>query len=378
MVIFSFLHWNPNREIFIIPWVNFPILWYSVFFAFGFFIGYYIFFRFLRRYLLNFPALKREDIKNFDLLISLIKSPQSEEQQSIVNEIKPEYMQAIKNKNFDKSFLVTILNEFISSNYNLMHKPERGVLDEKKASARLFLEKAFPLCFKTIKEKALSLTEKVTVYIVIATIVGARLGHIIFYENIFFYLSHPLSIFNLREGGLASHGAAIAIILAIILLSKRLKNFSPKIHLLSLFDLICVPATFAAICIRIGNFFNQEILGKKTDFFLGVLFLNPVDGSLPAVRHPAQLYEAFFYALFFILLLYLSFQPRFYLKRGNIFAFFLITIFSFRFFIEFIKERQGYLISGESFLQMGQYLSIPFIILGIILFIINRKKGIFS
>ena len=374
MSIYSFIMWNPKKEIFMIPYFNYPIVWYSLFFALGFIIGYYIFYFFFKRYILNFPRFDKRDIKNSDLLHLLLKKPQTENQKKIAKHLQRQDIILSKHKNTDVLEIVNGLNITLSSKHLFSLNPIKAVINGNRASLRLFIEKTFSKCFYTIREKVMYVADRMTLYVVVATIVGARLGHIIFYENIFFYLKNPLEIFKTWEGGLASHGAGIAIIIAILILSYRMRNFYPKVSFLALLDLMTLSTAFASICIRVGNFFNQEILGKKTESFYGVFFLNPADGSFPAVRHPVQLYEALFYAIIFLLLLYLSYKPRIYLKEGRMFGLLLSLVFTFRFFIEFIKERQSLLISNDSFLLMGQYLSIPFIILGIILFFIKRKK----
>lgn len=368
----SYLVWNPKREIFTLPLLNFPILWYSVLFAIGFIVGYYIFLIFLKRYLLNFPFLDKADIKNFELLLNDLKNPKNEDQRKISEEFRKQNIKIGGVLETDKQVVVNGLNRLFFLDLFSLPLSVKGVKDDKSAAFRLFLDKLFSDSIHTIKSKALHVTDKITVYVIVATIIGARIGHIVFYENISFYLRHPLDIFKLWEGGLASHGASIAIILAIILLCYRLKEFYPRLSFLTLLDLLSLPTAFAAVCIRVGNFFNQEILGKKTASIFGILFLNPRDGSYPAIRHPAQLYEAAFYLIVFLLFLFLSYKPKIYLKEGKFIGLFLVFVFSFRFFIEFIKEEQSSLLSNGSFLTMGQYLSIPFIILGLILLFFKR------
>lgn len=370
MFFLSWLYWNPKKEIFIIPYLHLPVLWYSVLFALGFFIGYYIFLSFLKRYLLNFPLFSEKDVLDWDLLISNLKNCKTKDQKLVAS-----HLSDMKLEKFDlkkKKKFLNELNSLFSKELVLSEEKIKGVLDQKKAQIRLFLEKIFPGVFLTIKEKASYIAERITLYMVIATVVGARLGHLIFYEDFSYYLQHPLKILKTWDGGLASHGAAVAIILGLYIFSKRIKQFYPTLSLITLLDLVSLPTCFAAVCIRIGNFFNQEILGKNTDKFWGVIFGSPIDGVM-VPRHPAQLYEAFFYLLLFFLLLALSFKPRFYLKQGRFIGLFLFFVFTFRFFIEFLKVEQSSW--NQSYLLMGQFLSIPFIILGLIF--IFRKKKIF-
>jgi phosphatidylglycerol:prolipoprotein diacylglycerol transferase len=163
---------------------------------------------------------------------------------------------------------------------------------------------------------------------------------------------------------LASHGAAVAIIFSVFLFSyrNRLKPFS--LDGMKILDFLAVPAAFAGGCIRIGNFFNQEILGKATQVPWAVVFGHPFDQTLPQPRHPVQLYESLGYFLLFFLLLRLSRRPYFLQNRGKILGLFLILVFTFRFFIEFLKTEQSQVMPSTFFLTMGQILSLPAILLG--------------
>lgn len=202
-----------------------------------------------------------------------------------------------------------------------------------------------------------------------ATLVGARLGHCLFYEPDY-YLAHPIEILKVWEGGLASHGGAIAIILAMWwFVAKYGKQF--KFDFLWLMDRIMIPTALAAMLIRLGNLMNSEIYGNPTDSPWGFIFT--LKGETVA-KHPTQLYEAIAYFEIFIvlILIYKTFLPK--LKRGTLFALFLIGMFSARFFIEFVKEPQVAFEQGMS-LNMGQWMSIPFIAGGVLLLIYSIYKG---
>lgn len=296
--------------------------------------------------------------------------------------------------------------------------------------------------------------ERLTIYMVISTIVGARLGHCLFYDPIY-YLSNPLKILYVWEGGLASHGAAIAIILGMIIYSKKANE-----KFFWVIDRIVIVVCIAGAFIRTGNFMNSEILGLPTGSENGVVFARSVndiltfrfDGRIENItfhkreaesssngvpitirlkygdgvgvditseneyyqsnvksyilgyegirdhiyqdpnqdldfkiyqngnnfyaeiytvgipRHPAQMYEAFYCILLFILLFSLWYFKRETLNDGFIFSIFLIILWSLRFIDELLKENQ---VPWEDDipLNMGQWLSIPLIILGVILFI---------
>ena len=206
---------------------------------------------------------------------------------------------------------------------------------------------------------------------VIATVVGARLGHCFFYEPAY-YLQHPLEIFAIRDGGLASHGAAIGLLIGLWGFSR--KNKLP--YLWSL-DRIMVPVGVGGALVRLGNLFNSEIYGGPTELSWGFEFIRDSEwarplaegggGSLPA--HPTQIYEALFYLLTFGLLCWMYYRKD-YGRRfpGVMFGVGLIGVFLSRFLLEFIKRPQvGF--EEDMMLNMGQWLSLPFIIAGIAMII---------
>lgn len=194
-------------------------------------------------------------------------------------------------------------------------------------------------------------------YMIIGTVVGARLGHCLFY-NPEYYFSNPIEILKIYRGGLASHGAAIGILLAIYLFVKR----HPKFGFLWIMDRVVITVALAGFMIRMGNLFNSEIIGKATDVPWAFTFL--LVDNVP--RHPAQLYEAIACIIIFVIL-YALYQKKFEtLKEGYIFGLFLIGIFGFRFFVEFFKENQSGF-EENMMLNMGQILSIPLVIAGVFL-----------
>lgn len=214
------------------------------------------------------------------------------------------------------------------------------------------------------EKKDLKFLESLTIYMVVGTVVGARLGHCLFYEPAY-YLSHPLQILMIWKGGLASHGAAIGILLALWFAVKKHKN----IKYIWLLDRIVIVVALAGTFIRIGNFFNSEIYGVQTNVPWAVIFGN-VD-NVP--RHPVQLYEAICYlAIFFYLYFYYK-KRKEHTREGFIFGMFLILVFTARFIIEFWKEQQA-AFDLPLGLDMGLVLSIPFIIAGIIIVICSYRK----
>lgn len=206
--------------------------------------------------------------------------------------------------------------------------------------------------------------DSLTIYMAIGTIVGARLGHCLFYEPAY-YLSNPIEIFKIWKGGLASHGAAIGIILALYMFSKKTKR--PLIYIL---DRIVITVALAGVLIRLGNLMNSEIYGVETSLPWGFIFKQ--DGqTLP--KHPTQIYEALSYLVGYLVLHITYIKTNAKPRPGLLFGLFLIFIFATRFLIEFIKEPQVEFESTMT-LNMGQWLSIPFVILGIV-FIVWSLMG---
>jgi phosphatidylglycerol---prolipoprotein diacylglyceryl transferase len=197
--------------------------------------------------------------------------------------------------------------------------------------------------------------EQLSVYMIFGTVIGARLGHCLFY-NPEYYLSNPIEIFKVWEGGLASHGAAIGILAALYLFSKKKKNY-PMLWTL---DRVVIVVALAGTFIRLGNLFNSEIIGKPTDVPWAFIF-TAVD-DIP--RHPAQLYEAIAYFIIFLILFFIYYKGLEKNRNGLLFGIFLVLVFTFRFFVEFVKEDQSTFEAGMA-LNMGQLLSIPFVIAGL-------------
>lgn len=222
--------------------------------------------------------------------------------------------------------------------------------------------------YQLSKAEILKITEKVSFYVIIGTIVGARLGDVLFYQSPALYVHNPVEIIKFWEGGLSSHGGVIGIMVSIWVLCQRLKRTYPMITLVAMFDLLCIPALLAGAFIRIGNFFNQEIIGIPTTLPWAIIFGNPADGSPILPRHPAQLYEAFFYFTFFALLWTLRTKnPKVFLL-GKTSGLFFMGTFIFRFLVEFAKAPQSALLKPGSIFDMGQLLSVPLILVGALLF----------
>ena len=208
--------------------------------------------------------------------------------------------------------------------------------------------------------------DKLFVYVFVATVVGARLGHCLFY-NPQYYLAHPIDILKIWEGGLASHGGAIGIIIAIWIYSKKITHKS----MLWTLDRLVVPVGFVGALIRIGNLMNHEIYGHATNVPWAFRFIENLpawEAGLPPLfsppSHPTQLYEALCYIITSFICLWLYWKKDAYKQQGLIFGVFFIGIFASRFFIEFFKNDQE-TFEANMILNMGQILSIPLILAGI-------------
>lgn len=201
-------------------------------------------------------------------------------------------------------------------------------------------------------------------YVVIATIIGARLGHVFFYEWDY-YSAHPEKIFKIWEGGLASHGGTIAIIIALFLFSW----FVTRKPASWVFDKIVVAIALVGGLIRLGNLMNSEIYGGPTDLPWGFVFVR--DGQTMPM-HPTQIYEALCYFALFALLMWMYWRRNAEERPWLITGIFFIGIFLPRFLIEYVKNVQvesEYAMIAKYGMNMGQMLSIPFILLGVFLVI---------
>lgn len=252
----------------------------------------------------------------------------------------------------------------------------------------------------TREGESLEKLDTLLTYTLVATLIGARLGHVFFYDWDYFK-NHKLEILlPIREtvsgwelvgfSGLASHGAAIAIIIIMLYYSKKII----KKPVLWVLDRIVIPVALGSVFVRLGNFFNSEILGTETTSKLGIRFIREkfspreivaqtgiknVNDAYDAVvnnsqykellnsvvaKHPAQLYEAFGYIFVFAILYYLYWKTDSRNKSGLLFGLFLVLLWVVRFLVEFVKQSQGGFESTLGVFSTGQWLSIPFIAIG--------------
>lgn len=230
---------------------------------------------------------------------------------------------------------------------------------------------------RVFKEEKVSLEklDSLFIYVVIATLLGARIGHFLFYDTAFL-LSNPLEVLLPIQldpfrftgyQGLASHGAAIGIIIAMFIYSKKVL----KKPILWILDRIVIPVAIGAVFVRIGNLMNSEIIGKPTGSDFGFVFVQ-LGEDFP--RHPTQIYEAFGYLLTFVLLYFIYWKTDKRQYLGYLFGVFMIGLWSVRLIVEFFKEAQV-ANRGQWDLNTGQLLSIPMILAGVYFMVRARKKA---
>jgi phosphatidylglycerol:prolipoprotein diacylglycerol transferase len=277
----SGLFWNPSREAFSLPYFDFPIYWYSLWFALGFY---------------GAVVIGR----------SLIRS----RARALVGE---------------------------------------GTVDRRAIDGYV---------------------ERLALYCFFGLLLGARLGHVLFYDAPY-YFEHPVEILAIRQGGLSSHGAVLGLFIALWWFHKKPRAYAYLPSGGDLLDLLAVSSAWTAGCIRIGNFFNQEIVGTQTSLPWAVVFGSPVDASGGVPRHPTQLYEAAVSLILLICLLFICRKGRF-AKNGRIAGWVLIITFTARFFLEFLKAPQCDFDVGS--VHMGQLLSLPVIAVGVFLVFRARRN----
>ena len=208
--------------------------------------------------------------------------------------------------------------------------------------------------------------DRVALYASVGVILGARLGHCLFYDPLY-YLANPLEVLEVWKGGLASHGGAIGVLIGIFLACRK-----ERIPMLWVLDRLVIPIALIAAMIRMGNLMNSEIYGHPTELPWGMVFVRAGE-TLP--RHPTQIYEALTYLVVFAALMLLYYRrPALRARRGLIFAIFLVVMFAARILIEFLKEVQSSFEEGWC-LDMGQLLSLPFLCYGVGLLVWALRRG---
>lgn len=282
------MFWDPQRNLFTIPWINHPVGWYGLLFALGFFAGYFI--------------------------------------------------------------TVRLWMQKLAWSDAAMTSADR-------------------------RDKAIAMTDALCWFAILGTVLGARLGHVFFYGWPY-YSQHPTEIFKIWEGGLASHGGAIGVLVAFALALPLMRRYIPGLSYLELLDLLAIPTMLVTVCIRIGNFINQEIVGVPTSMPWGVVFGHPLDGPAGVPLHPVQLYEAAIYFAVFLFLYRLWAVKGASLRPGRITGWLFVLVFLGRILAECVKTPQGGLMLWDGWIQMGQLLSLPFLMVGVALLVHSRKMDV--
>ena len=223
------------------------------------------------------------------------------------------------------------------------------------------------------ENKPVSDTDSLLIYMVVATILGARFGHFLFYEPEVLF-KNPLEVILPPFAGLASHGAIISIMLALWLYSRRKESRVTGQSFLWVADRIVILVALAGACIRFGNLMNSEIVGRPTDVPWAFVFMNNTEyAKIP--RHPAQLYESLSCLVLFFFLMWFWNRRKAQTPRGTMLGIFLVWVFTLRFFYEYLKEDQVAKEAGM-YLNIGQQLSIPAVLIGLFFLIRSYRAPV--
>jgi phosphatidylglycerol:prolipoprotein diacylglycerol transferase len=352
----GWFYWDPPREAFTVPIINHPVVWYGVLFVTGFILAYFIINPILARFLNQMGHLSNLDVRSWPTIVGILRTSPAPLASQLMGEFDTSTRQQLQQHSSPP--LTLELQQSIVDGLN------RSL--QSSAVSREELQQLFGSALASPKQTAYLLTDRLCWFTVIGTIVGARLGAVFFYDWPYFS-QHPIEIFKVWHGGLASHGGALGVMLALFLYVKYIQRWIPQLTFLHLLDFVAIPSALTACFIRLGNFMNQEIVGTPTTQPWGVLFGHPAENVTAVARHPVQLYEAAAYLMIFVILWRLWKNKHLEEQPGALVGLLFIMVFGSRFMIEFWKATQESFLDS-SFLQMGQLLSLPFILLGIFLF----------
>nr|NGX57436.1 Prolipoprotein diacylglyceryl transferase [Chlamydiota bacterium] len=350
--LFSWIFWDPTREAFTIPFFDRPVTYYGILFATGIAICYLLLIYIFKHQIWRIGVVTQARIKNWPQFLKELQ-----DRESVLTFFPDDSHDTIQNHKGPvteelKQQIIDGLNKVITT-YHFAVTREAGF---KK------LHDIFPKTFATSHERALYLVDRLLWYAIIGTLVGARLGHFLFYD-LSHFLQNPSDIFWVWQGGMGSHGAVVGILLAIYVYYLRYRIYLPGNSFLDFLDLFVIPTPIAGACIRLGNFMNQEVLGTPTEVPWAVIFAHPIDGRAVIPRHPVMLYEAIASLVIFAICFTLWKKRGTRLNTGFLSGLFFLLVFSSRFILEFFKVVQTNMVLIPG-LRMGQVLSVPFIILG--------------
>lgn len=358
----GWFYWDPPRKALTVPVIDHPIFWYGILFVTGFILAYFIINPLLARFLTQIRYLSHLDIKNWPRLLDQMRSSSS----PLISLLKV-HCDLFTQKQLSQKEKPALTPELQKGILNGLNQLLQSI-----SISREELQQAFPQSLASTKQTAYLLTDRLCWFTVAGTLIGARLGAVFFYDWPYFQ-QHPMEIFKIWHGGLASHGGVLGVMFALYFYTKYMQRWIPQLSFLRLMDCVAVPSALVGCFIRLGNFMNQEIVGTPTMLPWGVLFGHPTENVSAIPRHPVQLYEAVAYLMTFVVLWFMWKRQSINEKPGAIVGTLFILIFSARFFLEFWKETQESAMIDASFLQMGQVLSIPFVLLGV--FLLWRAKS---
>ncbi len=337
------LFWNPNREAFTVPIIDRPVAWYGILFASGFACCYLLMIYIMKHQIWRRGLVTSEWIKDWPKFLSQIRE----------NPLR---------SRIDAPLDLDHKKEILAEINAMIDDPEFA---QDRQEGMTLLHKEFKDTVKSAYDVSFGLVDRLLWYAILGTLIGARLGHVLFYE-LSFNLEHPLNILMVWNGGLASHGAAVGLLIATYFFYARHKNALPPGGYFAFLDLFTLPVPIAGAFIRVGNFVNQEILGTPSALPWAIIFGRPADGSAVVPRHPVMLYEALAYCAIFAVSFTLWRQKGASYGPGFFSGLFFTLVFSARFLLEFFKVPQTSVVIING-LRMGQVLSIPFIVLGLVL-----------
>lgn len=335
----AYFDWDPSPFVFsyTLPLLHRPLGWYGLFFALGFLLGYLIMIHCIKKRLKVDPCFTPKQICNWRVLREKLDRAKA-------NPIDPLHRVARQLKSDATQ------QEICDA---LIHTYDRSTL-----------QTLLPKIVMSLNDVAFTFVDKGCWFVVLGALIGARLGHVFFY-GWDYYRTHLAEIPKLWEGGLASHGGGLGVLFAIYLFNKWVgKKIIPNLTFVSLLDLLAIPTALTAFFIRLGNFFNQEIVGTVTDVPWAVRFGHPWEGGGALPRHPVQMYEGLLYLFLFFVLYAMWKKGLQHRQEGVITGLFFLVVFSWRLLMEFLKAPQGGVFEN-SFLQTGQMLSLPFIAVGL-------------
>jgi prolipoprotein diacylglyceryl transferase len=366
----AWMHWDPDSVAFTVPVIDHPIKWYGILWMLGFGISYFLMVWMLSYKLGTSRRFSRKDVKDWSLFLGgLQASLQSHDLASmddVLRHLKRDERKALEHWKHGQE-PSTLLKEGTLRALNQAVSEDPEFRGERRCLEQLGLDGLI-----TSKEHAQNLTDRLTIYVILGAIIGARLGHVIFYD-LEHMLRNPIEIVMVWKGGLASHGGTVGVILALLLFWQSVKDEYQSLSLLNVMEYVALCVGLVGCFIRFGNFINQEILGKVTTVPWAVIFGHPASGTAPAPRHPVQLYESFAYLAIFLCLLKLWLSRRGSVYPGRLLGLLLFSVFSMRIVLEEFKEPMTAL-GANSALTMGQWLSVPFVLLG--LFLMFYKKSL--